>query len=472
MTASSALPASQIPPIEVWGATDVGRTREANEDSIFPDSTGQGNYVYNAQPAKLAKKGHLLIVADGVGGAQGGRAASQWAVQRAVERYYDLPGDDLGGDLYAAVSYANASLVEHLQHQHMQEAGCTLTAAVIQGSTMYVANVGDSRTYLIRDGRAYQVTKDHTLTQQKIDQQLIRPEDAALDPDKSVLTRSMGAVPNVQIDLFRQQVAAGDRVLLCSDGLHDMLSDVEIGRAVASESPKRSVTRLIADANKRGGFDNISVVVAQIGSNGDAAGWFGAMERAWRAMNRRQRGVLIALTLLLTTVTLVLCAAMGLSGLNRDGEDAAVSPGTPADVGVLADTPSSPEPPGATNAPVSVADPTDGQASPSESTSTADPTVTPEPTRADNPTHTATPRSVATESPPTAAPADPSSPPPAVALTEVPPPPAPPSPTPTDPPYSTPASPPPDHPACTGPQPPCEGRGQSLHCDAGEWVCR
>jgi len=313
MTKANAVSPQATPQIEVWGATDVGRTREGNEDSIFPDSTGQGGFVYNPRPDTLARKGQLLIVADGVGGAQGGREASQWAIQRAVERYYDLPGADLGADLLAAVSYANASLVEHLQHQRMPEAGCTMTAAVIHGMALYIANVGDSRTYLIRGGQAYPLTKDHTLTQQKIDQRQLRPEDAHLDPDKSVLTRSMGATAAVQVDLFRQTLQPGDRVLLCSDGLHDMVSDAEIARGAISGPPKRATTRLIAEANRRGGFDNISVVLAQVGNGAGPAGggWLANMIQTWSGLSMKQRGVLLTMAIVLALVVISLFVWIG-----------------------------------------------------------------------------------------------------------------------------------------------------------------
>jgi hypothetical protein len=140
-----------------------------------------------------------------------------------------------------------------------------MTAAVIHEGILYWANVGDSRVYLIRDGQITQLTRDHTLTQRKVDQGLIRPEQAEMDPDSSVLTRSLGAESSVQVDLFPPlQLAPGDVVLLCSDGLTDMLEDAEIARLVGSGSSKRAAQRLVTAANRRGGFDNISVVLARV----------------------------------------------------------------------------------------------------------------------------------------------------------------------------------------------------------------
>ena len=252
-------------PITIWGATDVGHEREGNEDSVYPHSGSTGGY-FQPKPALLAQKGHLFIVADGVGGAQGGSEASQWAIRVAVERYYDMPGPDLAADLKAAVEAANTSLHHYLQEVGKTEAGCTMVAAVIQNGTLHVANVGDSRAYRIRNGKITQVTIDHTLTQHKLDQGQISAQQAALDPDSSVLTRSMGTKPSVKADVFSPlRLADGETVLLCSDGLTDMLPDQEIAGMAVKGAPNQATGRLIKAANQRGGFDNISVVVAQVG---------------------------------------------------------------------------------------------------------------------------------------------------------------------------------------------------------------
>ncbi|MBU0703199.1 MAG: protein phosphatase 2C domain-containing protein [Chloroflexi bacterium] len=252
-------PPQQTPPstlpLTVWGATDKGRQREGNEDSIYPHS---GSDTFKPGPERLAQKGQLLVVADGVGGAKGGAEASRWTIRVAVERYYDLTGPDLGTDLQTAVEMANASLYQYLQSTSALASGSTMVAGVIHGNTLQVANVGDSRAYLIRSGQITQLTRDHTLTQQKIDRGMIQPEQAAMDPDSNVLTRSMGAGPTVQADLFLPvPLTPGDLVLLCSDGLTDMLSNEEIVRLAHGSAPRRAAQRLIAAANKNGGFDNI-----------------------------------------------------------------------------------------------------------------------------------------------------------------------------------------------------------------------
>ncbi|MGC9358177.1 MAG: PP2C family protein-serine/threonine phosphatase, partial [Anaerolineae bacterium] len=313
------------PKIEIWGATNVGQQREGNEDSIFPDS--ENGTFYTPKPETLARKGHLLIVADGVGGAQAGSEASQWAIRRAVERYYELPGNDLAADLQEAVSHANASLTQYLQSTGTDEAGSTMSAAVIHGRTLYIANVGDSRVYLLRDGKIYQQTRDHTRTQQKVDQGLIRPEDADLDPDKNILTRSLGAVASVPVDIFPPvQLEPGDRVLICSDGLYDMLNDAEIARLATNDAPRRAAQKLIAAANKQGGYDNISVILAEVEgkSAGAVAAGLGSLGAMWSRFTSQQRTIVIALAALLALVVLgggATIAAWNVLGLGGDGNE-------------------------------------------------------------------------------------------------------------------------------------------------------
>ena len=310
-----------ILPLEVWGATDKGRRREGNEDSVYPHS-GSDTFPFEPGPDRLAQKGQLIVVADGVGGAKGGAEASRWAIRVAVERYYDMPGPDLGADLQATVGMANSSLYQYLQSTGATEAGSTMVAAVIRGNMLQVANVGDSRAYLVRDGQITQLTRDHTLTQQKLDHGLIRPEQAAMDPDSSVLIRSMGAGPDVKVDLFLPlQLAAGDVVLLCSDGLTDMLSDDEIVRLVNGSSPKRIARRLIATANKRGGVDNISVAVARVGGKRPPAGG-GALKSITR-MKRRQK---IILGGMIALVMMIFCGLAGWAMWTTFGPRKTVTP--------------------------------------------------------------------------------------------------------------------------------------------------
>ena len=371
----------------VWGATDKGRQREGNEDAIFPHS-GSDTFPFKPNPQHLAQKGQLLVVADGVGGAQAGREASHWAIRVAVERYYDIASPDPGTDLRTAIEMANASLYQYLQSTGTREAGCTMATAVIHGNTLYVANVGDSRVYLLRDGQIAQLTRDHTLAQQKVDRGIIRPEQAQTDSGSHVLTRSMGAGQTVQVDLFPPlQLAPGDAVLLCSDGLTDMLEDAEITRLLGSSSPKRATQKLITAANRSGGVDNISVVVARIaGGKPPAAG--GILD-ATRQMPRQQRIILLAGAAL---ALIAICAMAALGWWMYDRRQATPTPtptiaATPTAPAVTTEQPAAPPaetaPPGqATSTPAPTFTPTYTPTPvPPTLTSTPTPTPTPEPTQ-------------------------------------------------------------------------------------------
>jgi protein phosphatase len=348
--------------MQIWGATNKGCVREGNEDAVYPHS-GAGTFAWQPGPEQLAQRGQLLIVADGVGGARAGREASHWAIRVAAERYYDLPGPSLWKNLCTAIESANFSLYRYLQEVSTPGASSTMVAAVIHGDVLRVTNVGDSRAYLLQDGQITQLTRDHTLTQRKIDQRLIRPEQAELDSDRSVLTRSLGIAPTVQVDLSPSlQLISGDVVLLCSDGLTDMLSDAEITRLVDGNTPKRAVQRLISTANERGGFDNISVVVARFGEKRLLHGG---------GMTRGQRSILLGGVALIAVA--LLCAMVGLGLAVRAQWKTTPAPISAPTVAVEA-APAVTK----TAAPV-VVSPT-GAATAHRATSTAAPTTCPSPT--------------------------------------------------------------------------------------------
>jgi serine/threonine protein phosphatase PrpC len=247
--------------VDVWGETDRGRVRELNEDSLYyPTKQTQGYPPPN--PAKLREKGYLLIVADGIGGSTAGQEASREVVRALRSIYYESPNVDPGKNLSAAVGYANDSLYQmRARNPALGSTGSTVVAGVIHENKLHLANVGDSRAYLIRGGKAYQSTKDHTVVQEKTDRNL-----PVTEQDQSVITRSMGAAASVPVDLFAPiPLQNGDTVLLCSDGLSDLVSADEIGQVASSNSPQRAARKLIKMANSRGGHDNITAIVAIVG---------------------------------------------------------------------------------------------------------------------------------------------------------------------------------------------------------------
>jgi len=247
--------------IRACGQTDVGQRRDHNEDSFLVD-----------EPLGL------FVVADGMGGHAGGGTASRLAVETIREQIqqarqegperFGTPGgieDSQVPDLLReAVEAACTRIFETAQGDpELAGMGTTVTAALVDGRTAFVAHVGDSRCYLLRDARIYQVSEDHSLVNEQLKAGAISPDEARHSRFKNIITRSVGFEQQVQVDLMGVELEAGDALLLCCDGLSNLVEDVEILR-VAEEGPfEETPARLIALANDRGGDDNITVVVVR-----------------------------------------------------------------------------------------------------------------------------------------------------------------------------------------------------------------
>jgi len=246
------------------GLTDVGRRRVANEDALYVDDASG-----------------LYVVADGMGGHAAGEIASHEAIDTIrgmVSRGQDaVDAIDLAEPSEAAVrrvirlvesSVQAATYMVYGMAQHEPEQagmGTTISALLVAGRLAITAQVGDSRIYLVRDGRAHQLTEDHTLVAWQIKQGIITEEEARFSPHRNVITRAVGSREYVQVDTHVLEVAPGDSFLLCSDGLHGYLTDAEIG-PVTDLGPAVATRRFIELANERGGRDNITAVVVEIGA--------------------------------------------------------------------------------------------------------------------------------------------------------------------------------------------------------------
>jgi serine/threonine protein phosphatase PrpC len=237
--------------------TDVGRKRFHNEDSVA--------HIVPTDPIMMMKKGALLIVADGMGGHAAGEVASEIAVNTVCNMYYQDPTEDVPSVLVRAVVSANSIIYQRsAETQSQQGMGTTCVAAVVQGTTAYIANVGDSRAYLIRQGQIRQITQDHSWVAEQIQAGLMTPEQASTHAMRNMITRSLGFYPTVAVDIFTEQVTEGDMLLLCCDGLSGMVSDSEILQIVQQFGPQEGVYRLIERANEYGGVDNITVLIAYV----------------------------------------------------------------------------------------------------------------------------------------------------------------------------------------------------------------
>ncbi len=241
--------------------TDTGLVRDHNED-----------YVESWEPktrAEEAKNGWVYLVSDGVGGADAGEVASQYATERTLVHYLEMSDqEDWGQRIVDAMQAANTDLRQLvLDHHNGSRMATTMVAAIIQENRVFIGNVGDSRGYFWRNGRLQQVTKDQSLVAKLLEEGAITEEEARNHPRKNVILYSLGSENQPQIDLFTQTWEPGDILFLCSDGLTKHIEDDEINAIISRESPKHASKTLIRLANERGGEDNISVAIIQFQSN-------------------------------------------------------------------------------------------------------------------------------------------------------------------------------------------------------------
>jgi len=241
--------------------TDIGLKRELNEDSVVS--------IQPEDQQVMESKGILFVVADGLGGHTRGEVASQLAVNTIRDVYYQQESGDPAASLRLAIEQANVriydeSLAMSPKSEPDQMMGTTCVAAVVLGDTVYVANVGDSRAYIVRNGQAQQISLDHSLVAQQLRDGLITKEQAKDHPDRNKIYRCLGEKDVVEVDTFSAKVLAGDLLLLCTDGLSELVPEEEVASIVQQFEPQESVQRLIERANEMGGKDNITAVVARV----------------------------------------------------------------------------------------------------------------------------------------------------------------------------------------------------------------
>jgi serine/threonine protein phosphatase PrpC len=229
--------------------TDVGKTRDHNEDSF-----GVGT------PDQAERLGDLLVICDGMGGHAAGEVASKIGVETILAIYYGEASEDRAHVLEQAFEQAN----EQIFARGNGSMGTTGVAALLLHDALHIANVGDSRAYLIRDGEIRQISRDHSFVGDQVAAGLITADQARSSPHRNVITRALGYQSGVTVDLFRWPLQIDDIIVLCSDGLHGLVTDAEIARIAGEASPDDAVHQLIDLANSRGGTDNITVAIAQV----------------------------------------------------------------------------------------------------------------------------------------------------------------------------------------------------------------
>ena len=242
--------------MKISSLTDIGNTREMNQD-----------YLYSSEES-VGKLPNLFLVADGMGGHKAGEFASRYVVEHIVRSIKGSKEEEAVRILSESIETANRKLKEYaVAHQQMRGLGTTSVAAVILGRTLLVAHVGDSRLYIVGD-EITQVTQDHSLVQEMVRLGQMDPQSAKNHPDKNIITRAVGVSEKVKIDIFERQLRAGEYIILCSDGLTNMVEDsviLQILHGAGSLSDKAE--RLIELANKNGGKDNITVIIIEPNSD-------------------------------------------------------------------------------------------------------------------------------------------------------------------------------------------------------------
>jgi serine/threonine protein phosphatase PrpC len=258
----------------VSAKTDVGRVREANEDAcaITELQSGLAIEAFDADRwVDVGKRGLLLALSDGMGGHEAGEVASALVLdvlQAELSRAADGPTDHL---LEEAIRRANGAVHEAAQDNDRRGMGATLVAVFVRGRQAYIAEVGDSRAYLLRGPRLRQITRDQSMVQMLVDQGVLSPEEARHAPGKNVILQAMGLQPEDRVAIGRLELRQTDRLLLCSDGITNALTDDELRQIMTESKPREACETMIALANERGGHDNQTVIIADVHGDSLAA---------------------------------------------------------------------------------------------------------------------------------------------------------------------------------------------------------
>ncbi|MCA9971393.1 MAG: Stp1/IreP family PP2C-type Ser/Thr phosphatase, partial [Anaerolineales bacterium] len=285
----------KLAPIVASLRTDIGRVHDHNEDFItcWEPKT----------PEDEKKHGWLYIVADGVGGAEAGEVASQFASEKVMAYYLANDAEAHRGErLRQAMQQANTELRQMVANEpESRRMATTMVTAVLEPNHVHIANVGDSRAYHWRAGAIQQITKDHSLVAKLVEEGAISASEAENHPYGNIILYSIGSDKNPRIDLFDLPLAPGDAIILCSDGLTKHVPDAEIGELIARHEPAVATETLINLANERGGRDNISVAVLRYGRRPAVAAARGAQTAVSPTTGPNQLA-LILYTLLLSFV--------------------------------------------------------------------------------------------------------------------------------------------------------------------------
>ncbi len=242
--------------MNLWGITDIGSVREQNQDDY---------YIEQVEPDL-----GLAIVCDGMGGARAGNIASQLAVQTFLETAKSSPPQEWCAEpealLHSAAQQANTAVYTMAGREpECRGMGTTMVAALVVGQNAYILNIGDSRCYLVQPDGIRRLTRDHSVVEDLVTRGKITPEQARQHPQKNLITRALGAEAQLRADLYRQALSPGDALLLCSDGLSNVVTEQEVLYEVLHGGPAEDCCRRLLDiALLRGAPDNVTAVLLQM----------------------------------------------------------------------------------------------------------------------------------------------------------------------------------------------------------------
>ncbi len=243
--------------LDVAQLTDVGRKRPHNEDNMA--------YVIPKDEQVMARKGALFIVADGMGGHAAGEVASEIAVDTVTMTYYQDDSEDIALSLMNAIKRANTIIHQRAAENMLRSGmGTTCVSAVLRGRMAYIANVGDSRAYVIRQGCVKQVSQDHSWVEEQVRAGLLTRDQARSHAQRNVITRCLGTQVDVEVDVFTEELEDGDCLILCTDGLSGSVYEDDLRAIVEQYVPQESVYHLVERANENGGPDNITAIVVRV----------------------------------------------------------------------------------------------------------------------------------------------------------------------------------------------------------------
>lgn len=244
----------EIAQMKSFSETRAGKNRSVNQDCFLCEEEAVGELP------------NLFIVADGLGGHNGGDFASKYCIENVKNYILNSNGDSIISTIRSAIKAANEGIREKTKSdEELKGCGTTIVLGTIKDDILYIANVGDSRLYVIQNGKLSQITEDHSVVEEMVKSGIIKKEEARFNPHKNKVTRALGAEPDIEVDFFEVKLEKGDRVLLCSDGVSNMMDERNIEEIVGADKELSEICRiLIETAVRNGGKDDATVVMIEV----------------------------------------------------------------------------------------------------------------------------------------------------------------------------------------------------------------